>query len=104
VSPIRFERVGGGAARPGPLARLVAVVALAGFLVLAFVFFWVALAVVGLALIAAPIVEWWRRRRLARARATGIDPSLREADPITGEEPVVIDAEFTPPREPSDPS
>jgi len=81
------------------VARVLAGLILVALFVLAIVFFWVAVAVVGLGLLAAPVVSWWRRTHLARRRAKSVDPGLREPDPLTGERPTVIDAEFTAPRD-----
>lgn len=100
MTRIRIE-TGAAGATPAQrlLARVLGAVILAGLFVLAFVFFWVAVAVVGLTLLAAPVIAWWQRRRLERRRAKTVDPGLREPDPLTGERPTVIDAEFTTPRD-----
>jgi uncharacterized protein HemX len=79
---------------PGPLAKLAAFVLSAAFMVLAFMFSLVALAVVAVLGLALGGWLWWKTRTLRKQMA-----QMREAQPVHNDRPTqnerVIEGEFS---------
>lgn len=73
---------------PGPIARLAAFILSAGFLVLAFMFSLVALAVVAVAGVMLGGWLWWKTRKLRKQmqeQMQGMQQEMRNAQPMAGE-------------------
>ena len=79
---------------PGPLAKLAAFVLSAAFLVLAFMFSLIALAVLAVVGVALGGWLWWKTRTLRKQMQ-----QMRDAQPVSNDQPVrneqVIEGEFS---------
>jgi len=79
---------------PGPLAKLAAFVLSAAFLVLAFMFSLIALAVLAVVGVALGGWLWWKTRTLRKQMQ-----QMREAQPVSNDQPArheqVIEGEFS---------
>ncbi|MEE8105419.1 MAG: hypothetical protein V3T86_07785 [Planctomycetota bacterium] len=80
---------------------ILGVLLLAGLIAPAALSFIVFLAVAGIAIIAAPVIRWWLRKKLERMRRQGVatpytGPAPAESQPPQADADPVVDAEFKP--------